>query len=1155
MNGVVLENLDTRAVFGPFLLLIRSEKVSGTLTQQALEGLHVLLKQCPELLDFEKNTTMDAVGDIVDAVTQCRFQAGDVYVDEKILVLVLQVLETIITSRAGLLLYDNVVWQIVETCYGICLPSKQKVPFSPFLQLLANTTLHNMVRYVFYVCIHGREGNDKQNFGLPCIVKIFGFLCQKIQSTTKANEDESYVPLSLLHCALETAGTKLIENDSLLSFIKDDVCEVVLRRGRLGYRYVLGMVCTNMYSSFSSTQVVVLCLQIVRVLWSNVRQLLKMQLEAIFNGIFIHAIHWVLGQLENPHVLEDEFASLNSDAHEILECMVDLLAEPTILPDLFVNFDCDERRSNVMEDLFTYMSDIIKKAHQYIVPEKDNRKNEFRQQMAAIALDGIFNALWVLYSRSQEAILLENPASSKATLHRANRVSVDYNGCLKNFESAEILWHRRQQKKLIKQGTALFNEKANTGLQFLQKHSVLPTPLTAQEVAKFLRSMPPGLDKASIGTYLGAVGKEEADAYEGDTVEFHTQVLAAYVNSFNFSGHSLLDSLRMFLASFRLPGEAQQIDRILNSYASKVHEQCNDRTSLASIDVAYLLSFSIIMLNTDLHNPNIKEEKKMSLPAFHRNNKNYGEEVSKGQDLPLHLLDSIYASIQAQEIRTCSDEGATCEVTSDRWKDLLHQAASDPTNSNLIVHSRSNRISNQAQDSSPVTNVDSGEKSNPYDAQIFKSLWPLMTSAFSAVFDSYSVEEYYENQLMELQLASNGFVLCAAVASHMEFVDDFNQLFCQLCQKTMLKSKSVDMQSVSTVDAITQFYSDRAAQVATAAMLTLTNTCADSLVDGWLVFIFALIRLREFKALPSSLTRFRNSFLSKSDREAFLASANTEGNRRRATSFEKNKMGRGGFLDSFASLFSQNSEVQPDLPIDLTTNVNDIVGIAEEGPETESEENRRMSRDWIISSLKPFELDRIIPNSVNISNESLQSFISHLIAVSESVTLPPVRTNPKDATNGNESTLDPEFRRTPGGSIFAEHLLIEIVLLNANRALQVWPYLYQHYKRIFSLLCPLIKGNLTVNGLEYENSTYFLSIAAQGLIKIGNSLAAFPNGDVNYFDLFFEMDKGMLPIILPQVAAGVLSRLQSQDPPIHVSEWGPVVCILEQACENAMEVG
>lgn len=40
-------------------------------------------------------------------------------------------------------------------------------------------------------------------------------------------------------------------------------------------------------------------------------------------------------------------------------------------------------------------------------------------------------------------------------------------------------------------------------------------------------------------------------------------MLSEYVKTFNFKGVSILTALRMFLEAFRLPGEAQQIDRIM----------------------------------------------------------------------------------------------------------------------------------------------------------------------------------------------------------------------------------------------------------------------------------------------------------------------------------------------------------------------------------------------------------------------------------------------------------------------------------------------------------------------------------------------------------------------------------------------------------------
>lgn len=60
-------------------------------------------------------------------------------------------------------------------------------------------------------------------------------------------------------------------------------------------------------------------------------------------------------------------------------------------------------------------------------------------------------------------------------------------------------------------------------------------------------------------------------------------------------------ALRRLLDQFRLPGEAQKIDRIMEKFAERY---CRDNPNrFRNADAAYVLSFAIIMLNTDAHNP------------------------------------------------------------------------------------------------------------------------------------------------------------------------------------------------------------------------------------------------------------------------------------------------------------------------------------------------------------------------------------------------------------------------------------------------------------------------------------------------------------------------------------------------------------------------
>ena len=141
----------------------------------------------------------------------------------------------------------------------------------------------------------------------------------------------------------------------------------------------------------------------------------------------------------------------------------------------------------------------------------------------------------------------------------------------------------------------------------------------------------------AIGEWLGLGDSPDDDAKRRAHV-------AAYVG--DIQGRSLVSALRTYLRSFRLPGEAQQIDRILQAFAGVAHTSCREGALLASIDATYLLAFSVIMLNTDLHNPNIRADRRMSEEAFVRNNTYYSDEICHGLRIPHQVLRDIYAEIR-----------------------------------------------------------------------------------------------------------------------------------------------------------------------------------------------------------------------------------------------------------------------------------------------------------------------------------------------------------------------------------------------------------------------------------------------------------------------------------------------------------------------------
>lgn len=119
----------------------------------------------------------------------------------------------------------------------------------------------------------------------------------------------------------------------------------------------------------------------------------------------------------------------------------------------------------------------------------------------------------------------------------------------------------------------------------------------------------------------------------------------AFVDMLDFGDMPFTGALRMYLQSFRLPGEAQKIDRFMLKFAERYMGH-NPQTLFANADTAYILAFSVIMLNTDAHNPNLKQ-KRMTKVEFVKNNRG----INDGGDLPEEFLGEVYDEIQTNEIK------------------------------------------------------------------------------------------------------------------------------------------------------------------------------------------------------------------------------------------------------------------------------------------------------------------------------------------------------------------------------------------------------------------------------------------------------------------------------------------------------------------------
>lgn len=190
------------------------------------------------------------------------------------------------------------------------------------------------------------------------------------------------------------------------------------------------------------------------------------------------------------------------------------------------------------------------------------------------------------------------------------------------------------------------------GLRKAIDYLVICNVLTAspRDIASFIRFHRSEVDPVTLGAYLAEGG---SDVTESD---YWNMIRYSFIRPISFVGMTLDLGLRHLLSNggFRLPGEAQQIDRILTTFAQCYWEDnAGDQVNCPfnDQDTVFVLSFAIIMLNSDLHKVSSKSKssnwKRMSKGEFISNLKGVS---TKSDELSPVYLSSLYDSIHTHPI-------------------------------------------------------------------------------------------------------------------------------------------------------------------------------------------------------------------------------------------------------------------------------------------------------------------------------------------------------------------------------------------------------------------------------------------------------------------------------------------------------------------------
>nr|XP_009862113.1 brefeldin A-inhibited guanine nucleotide-exchange protein 1 isoform X1 [Ciona intestinalis] len=425
--------------------------------------------------------------------------------------------------------------------------------------------------------------------------------------------------LHLLHSILQSAGPVFKDNDMFINAIKQYLCVALSKNG-----------------VSSVPDVFHLSLEIFVKLLENFKTHLKVQIQVFFKEIFLNILESSSSSFQHKWMVLETLLKICSDA----QCMVDI----------YVNYDCDINAANVFHQLVTLLCKIAQVSHNHvgITPAQEHMMRKKSLECLVMITKSMVDWSSELYinphsmshlgkehlpeSGNPGNLSITSSVSNMDSTHSLNSDTSDHllnsapGGAADNPETLEVM---KQQKDILEQGILMFNRKPSKGIAFLQAQGMIGN--TANDVAEFLHSET-RLNPSEIGDYIGEHDK------------WNKEVMYSYIDNLDFSSLDFVTAIRRFLEGFRLPGEAQKIDRLMEKFASRYCD-CNPHgTIFASADAAYVLGYSVIMLTTDLHSSQVK--RKMTKEDYIRMNRG----INDSKDLPSEYLENIYDQIKKKEI-------------------------------------------------------------------------------------------------------------------------------------------------------------------------------------------------------------------------------------------------------------------------------------------------------------------------------------------------------------------------------------------------------------------------------------------------------------------------------------------------------------------------
>ncbi|KAJ3515961.1 hypothetical protein NLJ89_g1417 [Agrocybe chaxingu] len=554
-------------------------------------------------------------------------------------------------------------------------------------------------------------------------------------------------------------------------------------------------------------------------------------------------------------------------------------------------------------------------------------------------------------------------------------MAVSRSRTVKSSLAIDSLLRVKSKKQLILTGAARFNAKPKTGLAFLEENKLIyadPEMAKARSLAIFLKGCT-RIDKRLLGDFIS----------KPDNLD----LLREFVCLFNFKDKPVAEAMRELLEAFRLPGESQQIARITETFAAIYF--ASGPAEIKSEDATHVLAYSIIMLNTDQHNPQIR--KRMTIDDYKRNLRG----VNDGSDFSPEFLQSIYDSIRKREI-VMPEEHIGQLGFEYAWKELLTR--SRQTGEYMICNT------------------------SAFDIEMFKAVWRPVISAIAYAFISFE-DDYI------IQRAIAGFRQCATLAGHFKLPDVFDFVVVSLSQATTLLSESlpaqvpnypiidIEGQSITISRLSVEFGTNFRGQLAAVVLFNIVNGNGNALREGWTQIFEMFQNLFLHSLLPTRMLQM----------EDFLGGV-TMIPLRGSQPAKSQVRNDGGLLSALSSY--------------LMTPYNSDMSVPDA---TDADVESTLSTIDCITSCR---LDELYSQIIRLEPDALVAAIRALEALAHERTVAKLKIPSEEAI----PPIEDEDRQLPydPASVFLLEIMVSITSQTPQYIEELWPIVFEHLSALLS---------------------------------------------------------------------------------------------------------